>query len=196
MDWKTFIAELSKSLAWPGAVLVIVLLMRPNVARLMNGLKKFKHGEMEISFAEMLDEAKTEIKLQQGKFESGINDPYLLGLAEQMPGLAIVAAWERIERTLVGFLPEILAKDVRRIRMVSFEVPRRLRKDGKISEEIYMLIKKMKALRNKARHEALENQPSISNVEAYQYINLYGYVSSELEKIKGYTMAESSFLSG
>ncbi|HEX5308254.1 MAG TPA: hypothetical protein VFW38_04165 [Solirubrobacteraceae bacterium] len=52
MDTKQFIASLISSLAWPGAVIAVVLLFRKQLAGLLTGgpLKRLKAGPVELEF--------------------------------------------------------------------------------------------------------------------------------------------------
>jgi hypothetical protein len=45
MDWLTFFAEVFKSLAWPVAVLIVVLFLREYLGGLLTRLRLIRHGE-------------------------------------------------------------------------------------------------------------------------------------------------------
>ena len=56
MDWKTFIAQIINSIAWPLVVVFIVYQLKDRLAELLPRLKKLKHKDTELEFAEKLNE--------------------------------------------------------------------------------------------------------------------------------------------
>src|SRR5260221_11590560 len=65
MDWKTFFANIISSLAWPAAAVAIIVLLRIPVARLVTLLRKLKWKDLELDFAEKLEEAEKEADAAQ-----------------------------------------------------------------------------------------------------------------------------------
>ena len=55
MDLVTFITERVTGLAWPGAVLLIVLSLRRPLIALIPLLRSLKYGDLEIDFEKGLD---------------------------------------------------------------------------------------------------------------------------------------------
>jgi len=66
MDWKTFVAQIIDTLAWPAVVLLVVYQLRDKIAELLPRLKKFKHKETEIEFAEGVTELVQEREATEG----------------------------------------------------------------------------------------------------------------------------------
>ena len=56
MDWKTFIAQIINSIAWTLVVVFIVYQLKDRLAELLPRLKKLKHKDTELEFAEKLNE--------------------------------------------------------------------------------------------------------------------------------------------
>jgi len=180
MDWKTFIAEIVKAIAWPAALLFVFFLMKENIRKLISGLRRLKHGETEFAFEDTLSEAKSEAEeagLQSGQIP---DDVELLRLADTNPSLAIIEAWSRIEATLRKFVAE---EEVRRSRRAPYIVASRLRTTGLISSNLYFLIGRLRILRNKAVHSGEDLAEPITNESAYEYLEIAGLVQKQLEAL-------------
>src|ERR1017187_6632289 len=61
MDWLQFIASLIGSLAWPAAMVLVVLLLRRAIFRVLPRLRRLKYGDAEAEFGEKLAQVEEEI---------------------------------------------------------------------------------------------------------------------------------------
>ena len=61
MDWLQFLASIIGSLAWPLALVVIVLILRRQLVDILRRLKRLKYGEAEAEFGEKLEEVEEDI---------------------------------------------------------------------------------------------------------------------------------------
>jgi hypothetical protein len=61
MDWLQFWASIVASLAWPAAIVLIVLLLRRALLRVLPRLRRLKYGGAEAEFHEKLEEAEEEV---------------------------------------------------------------------------------------------------------------------------------------
>jgi hypothetical protein len=189
MDWKTFIAEVVKAIAWPASLVFIFLLMKDNIRKLISSVRRLKHGDTELAFEETLSEAKSEAE-EAGLRPAQIpNDPELLELAETHPSLAVIEAWQRIESMLAKFLPP---EDKNRVRLVPLIVPRRLREQGHITSNLYFLIRRLRELRNRAVHISAAMAEPITNKSAYEYLEIAGLVERQLEALGNITVPAKS----
>jgi hypothetical protein len=77
MDWRTFIADLVKSSAWPAAAVAMALIFRHPLAKLIPLLKKLKYKDLEADFSNILDKAEREAAtvLPAPALASGIGTP-------------------------------------------------------------------------------------------------------------------------
>lgn len=104
MDRLTFVTEIVKATAWPGATLLLALLLRRPILSLLEGLKlrKLKRGDWEAEFSEMTDEVRRD--LPEGAAGTSVNRGELVGELEPVlrtsPTEAILSAWNRIERAV------------------------------------------------------------------------------------------------
>ena len=102
MDWKTFIAEIVNSVAWPLVVIFIVYQLKDRIAELLPRLKKLKHKDTELEFEERLNDLANESNIQQDnsikktpEFNEQFN--FLLKLAEISPRSAVIESFRILE---------------------------------------------------------------------------------------------------
>lgn len=108
MDWKAFSASLVGSLAWPMAVVVILLIFKDQVKLLAGKIRKVGAGSVNFELAEKVEEA-----VEAGKVvetEKGVLapdlagiEPTLLQLAKSSPEAAVVQTFKDLERQILGF---------------------------------------------------------------------------------------------
>jgi len=60
MDWRTFVVELVKALAWPVTVWAVTIAAWKHVVRLLPRLRELKYRDVQLSFAEVLRVASEE----------------------------------------------------------------------------------------------------------------------------------------
>jgi hypothetical protein len=104
MDWRTFFSKLAESLAWPFVVLSIVLVLRKDIADLLPRLRKLKHKDTELEFAERVAELAKEVEPRtEGEkvqfSESSLSDQFdfILKLAAIAPRSAVLEAFRVLE---------------------------------------------------------------------------------------------------
>lgn len=104
MGWKTFVAQIIDTLAWPAVVLIVIYQLRDKIAELLPRLKKFKHKETEIEFAEGVTElvqereatGDTEVELPRSdEFRDQFD--FLLRLANISPRSAVIESFRILE---------------------------------------------------------------------------------------------------
>ena len=157
MDPFTFIADIVESLAWPGALLVAVVLFRKPLANLVPLLRRLKYKDFEVEFDNELEAAQIEAA-------EALPEPTALAadasapadrfaeLARVSPRAAISEAWREVEseaRVLVERhkldLPERQLK-------VAVRLGDALNTAGAITKEQVGLFHRLRQLRNEAVH--------------------------------------------
>ncbi len=101
MDWKTFISEIIKALAWPTLICTALVLFKKQISSILYEFSKYpylrwKRGENEIEFGvKQITEGTKDISLDEPeeKFVKSISK------AVENPQEAIKSAWEEVERT-------------------------------------------------------------------------------------------------
>lgn len=118
-------------------------------------------------------------------------DEDLLGLAESSPNLAVIEAWQRIEALLLEFLPPS-GENKRRNNFWSMEIVRKLHQNKQISSNLFLLIKRLRDLRNRAVHVGHSDLAPITNKSAYEYLEMAGVVRRLLKDLKGISLPDES----
>lgn len=154
MDSLAFIAKLVEALAWPISAIVLVILLRREIAALAPFIRKLKAGPLEAEFEREVRElrsavetAKNRTSLQQPSWQIATEK-----LAQVNPRSAILEAWRQTEAAAIRELrerqPGVSEEQVRSTR----EVLRLLGETGIATPEEVALLNQMRFLRNQAGH--------------------------------------------
>lgn len=178
VDTLQFIAEIVRALAWPVAVVVLVLLLRESLTKVLSrpGLRQLKAGPsgVEAVWEETLTEAKVELQsLTAGGIETQLQEPArdarladLEAIVEDQPRAAIMEAFTRVEvalrERLHGVAGETPSREGAR------GLVRRVAEADAISEETVRALDGLIVLRNLAAHGGGEVTPE----RAVQYLAL------------------------
>lgn len=159
MDWKTFFVEMTKALAWPTAIAFGIFYFKGEISKLLPRLKRVKHKETELEFAERVEElvkeaAATGEQLSAQPPEGRFSTDYdtLMRLADMSPRSAVMEAFRIAEaasvRALTKAYPDLREKGA----MPPFQLLKLLR--GKVLDEhSYRQFNELRMLRNKAAHD-------------------------------------------
>ncbi len=157
MDWKTFIAQIIDSVIWPGVIVFAIWLLKDKLGELLPRLKKLKHKETEIEFAEKITELVSERSEESQPSvvaesrESEEQFEFLMKLSDISPRSAVLEAFRTLElaseKAVIKAYPEFEAKDVRHPMQVQ-----KLLKSKVLEPEQYHRIRELRMLRNKAAH--------------------------------------------
>ena len=113
MDFLTFIATITGSLAWPLSLLVALFMMRRPIAELLPGLRRLKFKGLEVDFGKELEKIEAvmdtveENDKPKGELPAEVQpEPLpktrtelLNKIAELSPNAAILESWRNVERT-------------------------------------------------------------------------------------------------
>jgi len=173
MDVLTFIAELTKALAWPVAVVVAVFAFRAEVVGLIPHLTKLKYSNFEVQFAKEVSavqkRAEAELPSVPAKSSHEAVREELLTLALNSPEAAIVEAWRYLEGQLFEAANRHNLKVAPAVRTMPMVVAALLYRSGKISEAQHTLTQRLRALRNEATHTppgTIDVERAVSFVES------------------------------
>jgi hypothetical protein len=157
LDWKTFIAQIVESVIWPGVIIFAIWLLRDKLGELLPRLKKLKHKETEIEFAEKITELVSEgaeraqPSIVAKSRESEVQFEFLMKLSDISPRSAVIEAFRALEsaseKAVIKAYPEFEAKDVRNPMQIQ-----KLLKNKVLEPEQYHRIRELRILRNKAAH--------------------------------------------
>lgn len=158
MDWKSFIASMIDSLAWPAVVCYTVWLFHEKLGALLPRLTKLKHNDTELEFSEGVRELEEQvsqpIELPEPTVQSSdLSEQFdfLQKLAHISPRAAILEAWRNVEtsaaKAAAKAYPELEPRNLR-----GPARPMRLLEGKVLSKEELRQISGLRRLRNMAAH--------------------------------------------
>jgi hypothetical protein len=107
MSWRQFFASVINSLAWPGGIIIILLLLREPVIALLPKLRLFKYKDWQLEFGEKLEKAEADASNLPPSPELDIlpqmdegNEQRFRLAADISPNYAVLEAWLPVEKAL------------------------------------------------------------------------------------------------
>lgn len=174
MDALTFISEIIKSLAWPAAVVSLVIMLKKPIAQLIPLLRKLKYKELEMEFSKEIAELKAEASVpisSVGQSTSTQTSPAnrLLQLVNFSTRAAIMEAWLEVEAAATevasSFWNEPPSDTLRNYPKLG----EYLLQCQVIDKKQLEIFNKLRQLRNKAAHA---EELNLSESDAKSYIEL------------------------
>ena len=114
MDRYTFFVEITKALAWPVSLLIIVFVFRKAIVQLMSILRNVKISVFELIFSKEMQEMQNQIpeEISKGikKIESGKQSSDSTRLTEILdisPRVAVIEAWRIVETVALESIQKI-----------------------------------------------------------------------------------------
>ncbi|RBP78264.1 hypothetical protein EBI01_18430 [Marinomonas rhizomae] len=172
MDWKTFIAQIIGSLAWPLVVVFLIYQLKDRLSELLPRLRKLKHKDTELEFSEKLNELAVESDATKKGKTVAVKRPeineqfnFLMRLSDISPRSAVLESYRVLEtasaKAATKAYPELESKQI----FNPMQVQKILQ--GKVinRNEIHQF-NELRKLRNQAAHMEdfeLKNMP----IEAY-----------------------------
>jgi hypothetical protein len=161
MDIWSFVASVISSLAWPGTVILCVMLLRKPIAELIPMIRNLKYKDFEIYFSRRLEELQEEADEAElpptpppttaPPAEIGPPSDYwemIERLSEVSPRAAIAEAWRRAEWALDDYFRRLGQE-----RPTSYQgMLRALRAQGTPLPPAMTLFQELRVLRNRAVH--------------------------------------------
>jgi hypothetical protein len=178
MDWKTFIADMTRSLAWPVALVAVGLLFRRTIGDLLEGvrLRRIGRGEWSADFEAAAREVRAELP-------SSIEQPPALAQTQRLqeavrmvdlaPSVAIAEEWNKLEdyvkaiATRSGVQQQVLP-----------EVLRALVEKGVVRSATADAILGLRNMRNLAVHAPPER---LTRAQALEFITMADALTWNLE---------------
>jgi len=171
-DTEQFVASLVGPLAWPVAVLTIVLLFRRQIGGMLkNSIRRLRAGPIEFEFDRVLSSASADLGLESKAPVTGpqefstLND--LTSVAQASPSAAILEAHSRVEYELRELTKSVA--DRRETSRGAVALARVARAHGLITPETENAVAGVTALRNLVAHG---RQSDVSRERAIDYLAL------------------------
>jgi len=184
VDTLTFIVELSKAIAWPVSVVLLVLIMRRPLVGLIPLLRRVKYKDFEVDFDRRLEEVKEEAALQLPSPPAQQAPPSepetrMVKLAEVSPRAAVLESWRALENLLQeaakGYL---IAQGRQPANLSAIEAIQLLQQSERLSPETLRLLRRLRSLRNDAAHAP---QFALTTGSALEYVSIVGGVAERLK---------------
>lgn len=179
MDWLSFIASVVGSLAWPGTVIVLVLILRKPIGALLPLLQRLRYKELELEFGRRVEEVKEqlaqELPSETVLVPAGEEAGPIARLAEISPRSAVLEAWRDVELAALEAAQKIGGESFRH-KTLTFQALRILEHSESLDRNVIGLLRDLRGLRNEAAHapdfaltkeSALEYAASASTVARY-----------------------------
>jgi hypothetical protein len=184
MDWLTFLSKMIGDLAWPIAVLTIVLVLRKQIESAIGLINKVKVSGVEVEFARKLDVAREEgVKLplpenEEDKLpENTTQNTY--ELAKISPRAAVIEAWRLVEAAAIDCGRRLFGEEFTN-KTMTFQAILRLENHDKLPETVTAQMRRLRSMRNEAAHAA---EFALSEDSALEYVQLSTQLIASLNAI-------------
>ena len=101
MDNMTFVAEMTRALAWPVTILLALLLLRRPLADLIPLLQRLRYKDLELDFGKRVQELAQEVKKElpgaKDVTAARARAKPMVELAKNSPRAAVLEAWLQVE---------------------------------------------------------------------------------------------------
>ncbi len=189
-----FIASIIDSLAWPAAIVILLLILQSPLRKLLLELTRFRYGDVEIDFGRAIQRLEDRAKLtglrlpaRPARPKTEIRDSSQIiadaaRLAGDFPEPAVGLAWTAVEHELMQAVMRLaISADY-----PPYNAPLKnialLHDQGYLDRETRELLDRMRNLRNAAVHTAREIS-RISPDEAREFIALTEAVTWKLKSL-------------
>ncbi len=194
MGYLKFIASIIDSLAWPVAVLLLVLILRGPLRVLLGSLTQFRYGDVEINFGrevlELRNKAKAaglDISKDVSREKPDIQDSAqiiadAMRLASELQGSAIILAWTAVEQELMQAVMRLAISPDYPPYNSAIKNTQLLHKEGYLDADNCGLLERMRRLRNAAAHPSREIT-EISADDARKFVALTEAITDKIKSL-------------
>jgi uncharacterized protein YutE (UPF0331/DUF86 family) len=190
MDWLTFLSSDIKSLAWPIAVLVAIVVMKRDIAALLRALaprlQKAKGPWGELTFGQGVDEVEDKLPPAETKAITEVEEAKRIEdvseLARLPPSYIVSQAWLRLEHAIREAVDErsgeiaVSAGGGRKSPLIYVE---KLSQHDILPSEEVDILHEMRQLRNRAVHSL---DPDITITDALRYNDIANSLLLKIEQ--------------
>ncbi len=187
MDWKTFIANLVASLAWPLVVIGALFFLKDVITASFPRIKKLKFSNSELEFFQeeinqIANDAinlKSSIKDEANNTELARQYDFLIRLSQLSPRSAILESFRILETALYKAVTKHFP-DVERGRSISPVEAVRMLQGKVLDKEQYRQIQRLRHIRNEAAHV---DDFALSDMPVESYIDVALSIAARLDEM-------------
>jgi hypothetical protein len=179
MDWLTFIAEMTKALAWPLIIVIVLVFLRKPLLELIPLLKYLRYKDLELDFGKQVNELAAEFPQELSIKARDVQlDEHTIRLANLSPRAVILESWLRVEEAAIE------ASKRRGLKLTSREVKtpivlgHALEEAGVLDKNKMEIYHRLRNLRNMAAHAS---EFSFDSDSALEYATLSLRLADYLE---------------
>jgi hypothetical protein len=183
MDWFEFIASLVNSLAWPGAAVALVLILRKPLSGIIPLLQRLKYKHLELEFGKRVEEVSEKlvatIPRPTLRYVPSPSESRAIQLAEVSPRAAVMDAWREVERAVIGAAERNdLSTGKERGKVTPLRAIRSLEQAELVERDKARLLSDVRMLRNQAAHAP---EFALSKDSAIEYVSAAHQLASYLD---------------
>lgn len=209
MDGWQFTAEMTKALAWPGAVVAVAWMFKGRLEKLLEKVKRAKGAGFEFDFAEQVEDVKEKVEAvevppqpsahmhiepgSQAEREADYFASLLLKTdLENRPSAMILDAWRNVENMLVT-ITHAHGLKLERDRPTARDALEALKTKRVLSFNEYILIRRLSELRNKVAHSS-DFEPDVDTARDYAASSQKVVVMLKQAYSRGPSKSDTDFL--
>ncbi|WP_165976056.1 DUF4145 domain-containing protein [Pseudomonas putida] len=152
MDWLQFFASIVGSLAWPGAAVASVFMLRTPLGKVVPLIRTLKYKDWQIDVGQELEAAREKVEGNSGDNAIAVPEeptPAIRQLAQIDPRAAVLSAWAPVELALQELGRETGAYQ---IGVPLYVLVKRLHGQGVVDDGTYQVLERLRRIRNEAVH--------------------------------------------
>jgi hypothetical protein len=194
MNWLEFVASLARSLAWPAAVVALVVWLRDPITRTLFTLTRLRYKDLELDFGRELNRLKQEAKavditpqpaksIAAAKKDSSQLLEEAARLAQDFPGPAVAVGWQAVEDELMSAVMRLAISPDYPPHNSAFKNADLLKQQNAIDQGTFVLLSRMRNLRNMAVHGGHGASP-VTTDDAIEFLDLARAVVGKLQTLR------------
>ena len=187
MDWLAFIAEIVKAVAWPAAIVTIIVLLKRPISQLIPTIQKLKYKDLAVEFGRKVEEAAVEAgeslpPPRDERLLQPANLARLKELSKSSPRVAVLEAWLEVESAALEFARNLNLRLGNVVPRSPSQALRAIEQSRKLDEPALSTIADMRVLRNEAVHYP---DFAITSESAMKYVQTAIALAAALRELGG-----------
>jgi hypothetical protein len=180
-----FISSIIKSLAWPSAILTMVILLKQPIIKILSNLNRVTYNNLEMDFNNKLEEIETTLEnkqLPENNNQFNNKDKEIITVAQISPAASITMSWSMVEKEIMNTVKRIAVSPDYPPYNSPLKNIQLLKDAGTIDLDTLKSLNELREIRNKAVHGHLSDV-NVTYLEAIKYYDLSKKVTRILRNI-------------